>query len=1104
MVVGQVQSTKNFKYYQLIKKKTHMKKLLNLMLICLVSMQFANAQGAKKTQSYDISKDRVLYTVGYAHLDTEWNWDYPTTINEYILNTMTENFYLFEKYPDYVFNFTGSRRYNMMKEYYPEMYKKVQAYVKQGRWRVSGSSVDEGEVNISSSESLVRQILYGNEFFRKEFGTESVDYMLPDCFGFLCNLPTVFNHSGLLGFSTQKLTWRSAAGVPFNVGVWNGPDDKGIIAALNATDYTGRVENRLDKSKEWIDRLDGNKKNTGYAFDYRYFGVGDRGGAPREKDVINAINSSKNTDGNFKVVLSSSDQMYKDITPEIRQKLPTYKGDLLLIEHSAGSMTSQAYMKRINRKNELLAQSAEQVSVVADWLGGAKYPLNKLNNAWDLVLGSQFHDILPGTSIPKAYEYAWNDEFIAANGFSEVLKNGVSAVSAKLNTQTQGKSLVVYNPVARQREDIVTAELTFDSAPAAVSVFDKSGKEVPSQIIEQNGNNVKFIFVAQLPSAGMAVYDVRETAPTKAQSTLTVTNNTIENAYYKVKIADNGDVISIFDKKATKEILSKPARLEFLAEKPENWPSWNMDWKDRQKPAIDFMDKDTKLSIVEQGPVRVTIKVERSSRNSEIIQYYSLTTGEAGKRFEVTNKIDWQSRGVSLKASFPLTVSNENATYNLGVGTISRGNNNEKQFEVPSKEWFDLTDKSGKYGVSILEDCKFGSDKPDNNTLRLTLLYTPAINNGWGWTMYEATQDWGIHDFKYAIYGHNDSWAKAESAWQAKFMNQPLMAFESPKHAGNLGQSISMLSINNPQVGVMAFKKMENSDYYVVRFNELSGKDLKNIKATFPAAIVDAYEVNGQEQRIGSTTVNNGVLAFDLSHYTIRSFAVKLKNGATKTEIVQTSVELPFNADGISYDQNRSDGNLNDGQSIPAELLPAMVVSEDIRFTIGNKADGDKNVLACDGQTIQLPAGEYTKVYLLATASDDVHANFAIDGQTAELNIQQWNGYVGQFYNRLLTRNQENVEVMENSYVKNDNIAWFASHTHSEYPMKNETYQYCYLYKYEMAVPAGAKTMVLPKDRRIKVLAMTIAQATTPTLTPTQALYDNFKENKKFFLRAEK
>lgn len=1065
-------------------------------------LQFLNAQPLQQKEKYDISKDRLLYTIAYAHLDTEWNWDYPETINEKIRNTMTENFYLFEKYPDYVFNFTGSRRYGMMKEYYPELFKKVQDYVKQGRWYVSGSSVDEGEVNISSSESLVRQILYGNGFFHKEFGTESVDYMLPDCFGFLFNLPTVFNHCGLLGFSTQKLTWRSAVGVPFNVGVWNGPDGKGVIAALNATDYNGHIEPRLDKDTKWISRLDEDQKKTGFAFDYRYYGVGDQGGAPRENDVKRLEGSLRNSDSNLKVLLTSSDQIYKDITPEIRKKLPVYSGDLLLIEHSAGSMTSQAYMKRMNRKNELLAQSAEGASVMANWLTGNDYPQNKLNNAWNLVLGSQFHDILPGTSIPKAYEYAWNDEFIAANGFAEALKNGVSEVTSKMNTQTQGKAIIVYNPVAKTRDDIVTAELVYDKLPTSVTVFDKNGNEIPSQIIAVNVNKLTFIFEAQVPSMGMAVYDVRETTGKELKS-LVITNRSIENDFYKLKFADNGDIGSIWDKKASKELLSKPAGLEFQLEQPKQWPAWNMDWQDRQKPAIDFMNKDAVISIVENGSVRVTLQVKRKGLNSEITQLFSLSVGEAGKRLEVTNKIDWQSREVSLKAAFPLTVSNENATYNLGVGTISRGNNNEKKFEVPSKEWFDLTDKSGKYGVSILEDCKYGSDKPDNNTLRLTLLYTPKINPSWSWLTYQSTQDWGIHDVKYAVYSHNGDWAKAESPWQAKFFNQPLVAFETPKHDGKLGKSFSMLTFNNPQVGLMAFKKMEQSDYYLVRVNELSGKDLKHLKITFPSKIIDAYEVNGQEKKIGTISTNNADLQFDLSHYTIRSFAVKLQT-VTSDAFAQQSVELPYDADIISFDTNRDDGDLSDGQSIPAELLPEVIVSENVRFAVKHKTDGENNAVICNGQTINLPTGNYTKIYLLATASEDTKGDFTVDGQAKSINIQQWTGYVGQFYNRILSRDKNTVVEMKKPFVKTDNIAWFASHVHNGYPSRNEAYQYCYLYKYEISIPAGTKTLKLPDNKKIKLLGLTVAKPNSENAIPLQPLFDDFKGNPDFKLREEK
>jgi alpha-mannosidase len=1082
-----------------------MKKTIFLLLLCAISSQLVNAQLKATSKPYNITKDRLLYTVGYSHLDTQWNWDYPTTINEYILNTMIENFRLFEKYPDYKFNFTGSRRYQMMKEYYPELFKKVQDYVKQGRWCISGSSVDEGEVNISSSESLIRQILYGNNFFRKEFNRGSVDYMLPDCFGFLCNLPTVFHHCGLLGFSTQKLTWRSASGIPFNVGVWNGPDDKGVIAALNASDYNGKIENRLDKDTKWINRMDDNLKKNGYAFDYRYYGVGDQGGSPRENDIKRVEASLNNDDSNFRVLMTSSDQMFKDITPEIRKKLPVYSGDLLLIEHSAGSMTSQAFMKRMNRKNELLAQSAELVSVFADWSGGAVYPFGKLNNAWNLVLGSQFHDILPGTSIPKAYEYAWNDEFVAANGFASVLNNGVSAISSKLNTQVQGKAVVVYNPVAKSREDVVSAEIEYGSMPSSVAVFDKSGREIPSQVLTRKGNKIKLIFLAKLPSAGLEVFDIRENTPAILKTNLIVTDRSLENDYYQVRFDDNGDILSIWDKKVSKEILLKPARLEFQKEQPKNWPAWNMDWKDRQKAPFDFMDKDAELIIIENGPVRITLQVKRKGQNSEITQYFSLAAGEAGKRLEVTNKIDWQSREVSLKASFPLTVSNENATYNLGVGTISRGNNNEKKFEVPSKEWIDLTDKSGKYGVSILEDCKYGSDKPDNNTVRLTLLYTPratAFDNAF---IYQGTQDWGIHDVKYAVYGHEGNPSKAETPWQAKFLNQPLIAFESTKHNGESGRSVSMISINNPQVGLMAFKKMELGDYYLVRVNELSGNGLKGVKLTFPANILDAFNVNGQEQKIGNADFKKGTLQFDLSHFTIRSFAVKFQQPSSKpVNFEQKPVELSYNSDVISYDENREDGNFADDQSLPAELLPDVIESEDINFEIKHKTNGENNAVSCNGQTVNLPQGNFTKLYLLAAANEDVEANFNVDGKIKSLKIQKWDGFVGQFYNRILSRDQNSVLEMQKPFVKTDAIAWFASHCHNAYPMRNEAYKYCYLYKYEIEIPAGAKTLVLPDNKNIKLMALTVAGSKANEVKPLQALYDNFQENEAFGLRSKK
>ena len=359
-----------------------------------------------------------------------------------------------------------------------------------------------------------------------------------------------------------------------------------------------------------------------------------------------------------------------------------------------------------------------------------------------------------GTAFPKAYMYSWNDEFIAMNGFSEVIKNSVSAIAHQMNTQAQGRAVVVYNPVAMEREDVVNIELTYAKLPQNVKVVDKNGNTIPSQIVTSKGNKLTVIFLAKFPSAALAVYDIIETKEKAASSTLMVADQTLENNFFKIKIDANGDIASIYDKTALREVLSKPATLQFLNENPSEWPAWNMDWKDRKNPPIDSLNKEVTIKVIENGPVRIALEVTKKGLNSEITQIISLAAGEAGKRIEVKNKLDWQSKEVSLKAAFPTTVSNEFATYGMSAAAIQRTTNNEVKYEVPGRQWFDITDRSSSYGVSIFEDCKYGSDKPDNNTVRLTLMYMPKANS----YVYQGTQDWGIHDIKYAIYPHAGDW----------------------------------------------------------------------------------------------------------------------------------------------------------------------------------------------------------------------------------------------------------------------------------------------------------------------------------------------------------
>ena len=1075
------------------------------------------AQVKENDKGYDITKDKVLYTVGYTHLDSEYEWDYKTTISEYLKNTMTENYYLFEKYPHYVFNFTGTRRYKLMKEYYPELYKRIKYYVDRNRWFVAGSSVDEGEVNISAPESVIRQVLYGNEFFDKEFGRVSVDYMLPDCFGFVASLPSVLHHTGLLGFSTQKLTVPSlhpAIPLPFNIGMWKGPDGKGLVSVLDATDYDGDILPRLDIDPYWVGRIEKDYEKYGINFGYRYYGNGDMGGGIRERDIVNAEGSLDNPDSKIKVELTSSDQMYKDITPEIREKLPVYSGDLLLTRHSAGSQSSQSYMKRLNRKNEILAQSAEELAVMAEYLAGEEYPFGKLNRSWELLLASQMHDILPGTAIPSSYNLAWNDEFIAQNGFANVMKSSAGKVSSQLNTQVKGHPVVVYNPVAREREDVCTVEMEYSANPVYLKVFDPKGKEVPSQIISRKGNKVKLIFLAKVPSTGTAVYDVRESStPSKMVSSgLNITPNTIENKYYRVILNDVGDISSIYDKKLKKELLSRPARLEFQHESPGVEPSWNMFWDDRKKPPFAFMNENASIKMVESGPVRVAFEVTRSGQNSSITQHVSLAAGDAGKRFEVANQINWESTGVSLKAAFPFTAENENATYNLIVGTIERNTNHPKKYEVPSKEWFDLTDKSGEYGVAVLEDCKYGSDKPDDNTLRLTLLYTPSADKCRTW-LYQASQDWGIQDVKYGLYSHAGTWDKSEVQKQAEFLNKPLIAYEVPKHKGELGKEFSFLSFSSPNVGLMALKKAENSDHYIVRVNELSGKVLKNVTLSFPGQIEDVYEVNGQEKKIGDVKSSGNKLNIDLSHYTIRSFAVKI-SPKKKVETEQFQVDLPFNEDAMSHDYNRSDGTFykrpydptrhGNLYGYPAEEIPEEIVSDGIAFKMGSREDLKNNVVRCAGQEIELPGGDYNKLYILAAAYDDLTDTFVVDDKKVDISIAKWHGFMGQHYDRQFEVDGYTVYNVKPPFVKDDNIAWFASHIHFAYPSANVPYEYSYIFKYEIDIDKDTKKIVLPDNSRIRVFAITLAKQKGDDIKMLQPLHDDFSENPPYKLRPGK
>ena len=1159
----------------------------------------------------DITRQPTLYVVPYAHLDTQWRWEFPQVISEYLLKTMRVNFDYIDKYPHYVFNWSGSNRYRLMKEYYPADYARLKQYVAKGNWYPAGSSVEEGDVNLPSAESIIRQVLYGNTYFRNEFGKASAEYMLPDCFGFPASLPTILAHAGVKGFSTQKLTWSSATtaggpdspektrpGIPFNVGIWEGPDGETILAALDPGDYGSRVRTDLSKTppefklpslpgasssgfspeqiadyvkemqeKDWPKRIDLDGKVTGVYADYHYIGTGDIGGAVDEKSVklLEAIVTKGEAvlppavidvseftgqpmpeageatpvrvgDGPLTVISAAADQMFLDIKPEMQSKMPRYKGDLELINHSAGSLTSQAYHKRWNRKNEILADAAEKASVAAAWMGGRAYPQQRLNDAWTLVMGGQFHDTGAGTATPRSYEFAQNDDVIAMNQFAEVLTSATQAVASALDTQAAGIPIVVYNPLNIAREDVVEAAVSFPgAAPTAVRVFGPDGQEVPAQL--ENG---KVLFLARAPSVGYAVYDVRRAQTPAPSAGLKVSGTTLENARYRVSLNAQGDVASIFDKSLNKELLAAPIRLAISNDAPKQWPAWNMDFDQEQAAPRAYVSGPANIRVVENGPVRVALEVAREGDGSKFVQTVRLSAGDAGNRVEFSESIDWRSLAANLKVVFPLAPSSQVATYNWEIGAVERPVAFDRQFEVASHHWIDQTDQSGSYGATILTDVKNGSDKRDDHTIRLTLLRTPGeASEMKGEFTDQLNQDWGHHEILFGLAGHAGDWRQGQTDWQAYRLSTPLIAFETGKHAGTLGRSFSLLTVDDPHVRVLALKKSELSDEVIVRLVEMDGRPAPQVRVKFAGPVVAAREVNGQELPMDSASIADGALQTSFKPYQPRTFALRLGAPPAHIDGVQSQpVALEYDLAAASEDDTQSTGGFDQkGNALPAEMLPSQINVNGVAFQLAPAGAGKPDAVVARGQAIDLPEGGFNKVYVLAaSAQGDQQAVFRVGEHPVKLTIEDWGGFIGQWDTRLWKPRPDSVTEgggqfsrvpahqvplrkdwavsanhatwdltqrgspdwspsypkdylgLRPGYIKPATLAWYASHHHTAVGL-NEPYAYSYLFVYAMDLPAHAKALTLPANEKIRILAVSVAKE-EPGLSPAQPLYD--------------
>ncbi|MBQ4280297.1 MAG: alpha-mannosidase [Rikenellaceae bacterium] len=1032
-------------------------KKLQLLAVGLFAVLAVTAQQKKEYKTYMVSN---------AHFDSQWNWDVQQSIREYVRNTVLQQLWLLDNYPDYVANFEGAVKYEWMKEYFPTEYERVKEYIKQGRWHIPGSTYDATDPNMPSAESFFRNILLGQHYYMDEFGIKSTDIFLPDCFGFGYQLPTIAAHSGVTGFSTQKLQWRQKpfygdAKVPFKIGLWEGVDGSRLIAALDARDYNKRYDGEdISHDPEILEMAKDGYHNMGL----RYYGTGDIGGSPTIESVV-AVERGIKGDGPVQIISAASDQLFKELMPfENHPDLPVFNGELLMDVHATGCYTSQSAMKAFNRRNEQLADGAERASVIADWMGGLPYSQKKITDSWKRFIWHQFHDDLTGTSIPRAYEFSWNDELISQTQFNDVIEAATGAVSRELNTAVKGTPVIVYNILSQPRQDLVRAAVPMAKAPKGVTVVGPDGKSVPAQVVAYADGVADIVFSADVEPVSYAVYDVRPGGSSKAA--VKAEGKTIENSVYTVTLDDNGDIASIVDKRNGKELVEKGKAFRlamFTDNESFEWPAWEIMKKTMDADPVPVTE-DVKITVEESGPARGVLRVDRKFGTSAFTQRIILTEGAADDRIDVVTDVDWDSKNALLKAEFPMSVSNPEATYDLGVGTIKRGNNTPTAYEVFAQQWADLTAADGSYGVSIMNNNKYGWDKPNDNTLRLTLLHTPKTKKENFW-WYQDTQDLGHHTFTYSISGHEGDNA-TDISWKAEAMNQPLLSFIAPKHTGKLGREFSFVKTSTPQVAIEALKKAEKSDDYVIRLYETAGQPVENAEVIFASEIESAKELNGIEEVIGDVKVDGNKLIFSTTAFKPKTFSVKLKAPATKLAAAQnTFVALPFNDRAYTPDAFRNTANFDgEGNSYSAELMPAEINSDGVIFQTG-PVDG-KHVVKSRGEKIDLPAMDKAgKLYLLVAATDkDREATFKIDGKEYTVGVPYYSGFYGQWGYKGHTE----------GYVKDADIAFVGTHRHN-YDKGNEPYVFTYLYKVALDVPAGAKTLELPDDQNIAVFAATLS-----------------------------
>ncbi|KAJ2402277.1 Glycoside hydrolase, 38 vacuolar alpha mannosidase [Coemansia sp. RSA 2559] len=791
-----------------------------------IAKQFLDAQGGDSTHQ--------VYAIGNCHIDTAWLWPFDETKRKAARSWSTQ-LRLMEDYPEYKFAASQAQQFEWLSENYPSLFKRIQDRARTGQFIPIGGTWVEMDCNIPSGESLVRQFLLGQRFFKQHFGETCDVFWLPDTFGYSSQLPQIVRLAGAKYFFTQKLSWNNINTFPNTTFRWVGLDGSHVLTHMAPSNTYGaqcRPGELIDSVKR--------HKDIAYSNESLYlFGNGDGGGGPL-RAMLERLRRMQNVDGLPQVRQAHPREFYEHVE-KTADELVAWKGELYFELHR-GTYTSQSNNKLWNRRSEFLLRDTELLCTIAQTQSGEngyKYPAQELTRLWKLVCLNQFHDVVPGSAINMVYrdsDRMYEDVFDSA----EKLRNDAVACiygEAELDTH-----LAVFNTTAWMRSSIITVP---DHLTPAFILQNGNGAV---QIRECDG--AVMTLAANIPGFAVHTIDPGSTQFMDEDMQLRVFQDdsgdfVMENRHVRVVVDQAGQVVSYYDISESRELVPKGERanvFELYDDVPAFWDAWDIEIYSLEKYK---RLEGVQVSISDTGPLLASLVVKVPiSDQSVLTQTISLSA--ISPRLDFGCDVDWHENRKCLKVSFTVDIHNDMATYETQYGVVQRPTHRNTswdmaKFEVCAHKFADLSEFG--YGIALLNDCKYGHATLEN-TISLTLLRSPKAP--------DEHCDMGKHSFRYALYPHKGCFNESNVVQEAYHFNVPLLKISGAISDTCVSNGTPYFSLSGARNVVLDAVKMaeDGENGYIVRLYEAYGGHA-NALLTAKLPFAHVQKVNILEEPMG-------------------------------------------------------------------------------------------------------------------------------------------------------------------------------------------------------------------------------------------------------------